>query len=139
MKVFITVKSLGKKKNDLSRIEWQLIRTPETLRAFITDMVTENVKKFNSRQTEVPLVPYLTGSEIEQQGSVGKVGFGTLYNEQQADSADAVHTAILAHEDGLYKVFINGEEIDSLDEPLLLEESADVAFIRFTMLAGRLW
>lgn len=139
MKVYITVKSIGKRKNHLDRKEWQLTEAPETLKAFLTDLVTINVKEFNERQTDVPFVFYLTKSEVELQAASGKVGFGTIYNERKADAEEATHAALLAFEDGLYKMFINDNEVESLEESLALQEGDDIALIRFTLLAGRLW
>ncbi|MNP77809.1 hypothetical protein D3C76_1753110 [compost metagenome] len=48
-------------------------------------------------------------------------------------------TAITAYEDGLYKVFLNDEELQELDETLVVKDGDNVVLIRFTMLAGRLW
>ncbi|MEK3915937.1 hypothetical protein NSU08_32315 [Paenibacillus sp. FSL H7-0331] len=137
--VFITVKSLGKKNTVLDKKEWQLSGVPESLRSLLVDVVTTNVRQFNDREAGVTLVPYLTQGEIDVQSRTGKVGFGAIYNEQKANLEEAVKTAISAYEDGLYKVFINGVEIELLDEPLVVQERDDIALIRFTMLAGRLW
>ena len=41
--------------------------------------------------------------------------------------------------DGLFRVFINGEEYKALDEKLKLQGENEVVFIRFVMMAGRLW
>lgn len=139
LKVFITVKSLGKKKNHLDRLGWQLSEAPLTLRALIMDVVATNVRQFNERQVEMPLVPFLMQGDIELQGKSGKVGFGTLYNEKKANEDEAISAAILAFEDGLYRVFINDNEIEGLDDALMLNESDEIAFVRFTMLAGRMW
>jgi hypothetical protein len=139
LKVYITVKSLGKKKNHLDRLAWQLSEAPSTLRSLIIDIVATNVRLFNDRQTEVPLVPFLTKADIELQSTSGKVGFGTLYNEKKADEEEAAATTLLAFEDGLFRVFIKDNEIDNLDAPLALQEGDEIAFIRFTMLAGRMW
>ncbi|SFF28689.1 hypothetical protein SAMN04487969_12326 [Paenibacillus algorifonticola] len=139
MIVYITVKSLGKKKSYLNRLEWTLTNKPDTLKALITDLVTVNVQKFNQKETDVPLVPYLTQSDVELQAETGKVGFGSIYNEQRASIDEALCTAMLAFEDGLYKVFINGDEIEQLDSPLHMQDGDELALIRFTMLAGKMW
>ncbi|ANY67623.1 hypothetical protein ABEW34_22160 [Paenibacillus algorifonticola] len=139
MIVYITVKSLGKKKSYLDRLEWTFANKPDTLKALITDLITVNVQKFNQKETDVPLVPYLTQSDVELQAETGKVGFGSIYNEQRASLDEALCTALLAFEDGLYKVFINGDEIEQMDSPLHIQDGDDLALIRFTMLAGRMW
>ncbi|RXZ79803.1 hypothetical protein EBB07_21460 [Paenibacillaceae bacterium] len=139
MIVYMTVKSAGKRTGYLRRMAWPLTSKPATLRDFIADVVQTSVRQFNNKELETPLVPYLTQTEISEQGEAGKVGFGTLYHEGKADARQAVETAITAFEDGLYKVFINETELTSLDEPLEIKDQDEVALIRFTMLAGRLW
>ena len=42
-------------------------------------------------------------------------------------------------EDGLYRVYIDGEEYTELSGPVSLEENAQVVFLRLVMLSGRLW
>ncbi|CAM4338874.1 hypothetical protein FHS16_002619 [Paenibacillus endophyticus] len=138
LNVFITVKSLGKKKNHLDRLAWPLAESPPTLRALIEAVVILGVQSFNKRETAVPLVSCLTQTDIMRQGNGGKVGFGTLYNEQGNGEEEAVSTALLAFEDGLYRVFINGIEAEQLDMPLAICDGDELAFIRFTMLSGGL-
>ena len=52
---------------------------------------------------------------------------------------EAVAVAVQAFEDGLYRVFVNGEEAEKLDERLALQDGDEVSLIRLTMLAGRIW
>lgn len=139
LKVFITVKSLGKRKNYLDRLAWQLTEPPSTLRSLIIDIVSENVRQFNERKSDVPFVSFLTKDDIELQGVNGKVGNGSLDNDRKADEEEAVSTALLAFEDGLYRVFINGSEAEHLEMPLMLQGGDELAFIRFTMLARSMW
>ncbi|MGO4548572.1 hypothetical protein AB4Z29_27665 [Paenibacillus sp. 2TAB23] len=138
LNVFITVKSLGRKKNHLDRLAWPLAESPPTLRALIEAVVISGVQSFNKRETQVPLVSYLTQTDITRQGNGGKVSFGALYNEKEKGEEEAVSTALLAFEDGLYRVFINGNEADQLDMPIALQGGDELAFIRFTMLSGGL-
>lgn len=62
-----------------------------------------------------------------------------MYGETKPEVEQATAAALLAFEDGLYKVFVQEEECSALDEPLRLEEGDELTLIRFTMLAGRLW
>lgn len=62
-----------------------------------------------------------------------------MYSETKPEVEQATAAALLAFEDGLYKVFVQEEECSALDEPLRLEEGDELTLIRFTMLAGRLW
>lgn len=139
MKLFVTVKSLGKRKPALARQELELSPAPETLRDLITATVALNVQKLREKQESVALIPFLTGEEVQAQGEIGKVGFGSIYNEGVPDIKDAVNTAMQAFEDGLYRVFVCDEEIIELDALLSLKDGNEIVFIRFTMLAGGLW
>lgn len=139
MKIYISVKSLAKKRNYISKKELILSKNPTNLRELIIEIVTENVKQFNEKKLDTPLVNYLTKADIELQSTTGKVGFGAKYNEKKADVEEALNVAFQAFEDGLYKVFVREEDIEDLDTPLVVEENDEIAFIKFTMLAGRMW
>ncbi|MED1954219.1 hypothetical protein [Brevibacillus centrosporus] len=139
MRLSVTVKSIGKRKNALSRIPVELQQSPQTLRELISALVEWNVRGLQERQQQLSLVPYLTEGEVQERAENGKVGFGAIYNDAAPDVAKAIDTAILAFEDGLYRVFICEQEAEALDAPLSLKEDDDVVLIRFTMLAGSLW
>ncbi|GKU76053.1 hypothetical protein [Paenibacillus sp. L3-i20] len=139
MKLYVTVKSLGKRKNVLTKLEIELLVIPTTLRELITEVVKWNVHQFTEKQQSTTLIPFLTGMEIEERKENGKVAFGSVYNDQIPDLKQAIETAVVAFEDGLYKVFIREEENSDLESPIKLNEGDEVVFIRFTMLAGSIW
>ncbi len=139
MKIYITVKGLGKKKDYITRKEFVINTEVNTLRELITYIVSLRVEEYNIAKTDTPFVSYLTESEIELKSTTGKVGFGTKYNDNKADLKDAITTALLAYEDGLYKVFWGDDEVEGLDLPLDLADGDVVTFVRLTMLAGRIW
>lgn len=139
MNVWVTVKSLGKRKPSLAKQATELPETTGTLRQLISNMVTLQVQALEDKKSQIEWLAYLMPEEIESQRAAGKVGFGAVNNEGTPELQQAIETAVLAHEDGLYKVFVNEEEVHQLDEPLTLREGDELVFIRFTMLAGRLW
>ncbi|XVL61102.1 hypothetical protein PWP87_04775 [Paenibacillus amylolyticus] len=139
MNVWITVKSLGKRKPVLAKQAAELPETTHTLRQLIENMVALQLKALQDKKQQAELLSYLMPDDIEAQGAAGKVGFGAVYNEGVPDLNVAMETAITAYEDGLYKVFLNDEELQELDESLVVKDGDNVVFIRFTMLAGRLW
>ena len=101
MKLYVTVKSLGKRKNVLTQDRNRVPVIPKTLRELITEVVILNVKELNDQQQSTALIPFLTGTEIEERGENGKIGFGSVYNEKSPDLTKAIETALLAFEDGL--------------------------------------
>ncbi|WP_289137295.1 hypothetical protein [uncultured Brevibacillus sp.] len=139
MRIAVTVKSIGKRKNALSRIPVELAQTPQTLRELIEALVEWNIRGLVEKQQNIPLVPYLTEGEVIEHAETGKVGFGAIYNDALPDVQKAMGTAIQAFEDGLYRVFISDEEAEALEAPLSLKNEDEVVLIRFTMLAGSLW
>lgn len=139
MNVWITVKSLGKRKPALAKQAAELPETTDTLRQLIKNMVAQQLKALQDKNNKAEWLAYLMPEDIQEQGEAGKVGFGAIYNEGVPDIECAMDTAITAYEDGLFKVFLNDEELQGLDEPLIIQEDDNVVFIRFTMLAGRLW
>lgn len=139
MKIYVTMKSLAKRRNYLTEQEYILPSTPKTLREFLMELVTVEVNRYNDKETEAVMVPFLTNEEIGQQVEKGKVGFNSRYNECNADLQKALQSAIQAFEDGLFKVFHHDEEVSELDEPIQIQEGERFTFIKLTMLAGRMW
>jgi hypothetical protein len=139
MNLFVSMKRIGKLKNEITKQRLQLASRPETLRELLTEVIMQNVKMFNGQDEEKPLISYLTRLEIEDQSASGKVGFGSIYNHKKAHETEAVQTGIQAFVDGLFLVFLNDGEIKELDAPLKISEDDELVFIRLTMLAGRMW
>lgn len=139
MRIYFTVKSIGKRKPFLTKKEYILSSVPGTLRELIIEVVTHHVREYNERTEESQLIAFLTEEEINNRGIEGKVGFGSKYDDKQANEQESIQTALLAFEDGLYRVFIREEEVSDLSSRIDIQDGDDIAFIKFTMLAGRLW
>ncbi|ERI07579.1 hypothetical protein [Aneurinibacillus aneurinilyticus] len=139
MKVYATVKQLGKRKNHIGEKEIELAGSPETLRQLIMEVVTASVKEFNHSLDKHAIFMYLTEEELENRAALGKVGFKEKHNTTKEDEQKAAERALLAFEDGLYKVLINKQEIESLDAKLTVQEDDRLVFIKLTMLSGRMW
>jgi hypothetical protein len=106
------------------------------LRDLITKVVQEEVSAFQQRQAERRLARIMTKGEIEQALVKGKVDLGEHDLKQKVDPHVAVETALQAFEDGLYYVFIEGEQVQSLDSEVVLQPTTHVTFIRLVALAG---
>ena len=139
MNINIKLKSVGKRRPVLDNNPYTLPEGINTLRQLIETVVRQEVEKYNYRGTDNMLIPFLTESEIADQSTVGKVGFGRLYSDKKADQEKAVETALQGFEDGLFRVIIGDTEATGLDDPLTIRENDVLTFIRLTFLAGRLW
>lgn len=135
MDLTLQLKRLGKKK--IIYVPYQLTTVPATLKEFIVTCVNKEVAQYNTRQTEPTLVSFLTPTLIQEQVESGKVTFENLEISSPADVDKAIEEALLAHEDGLYIVFIDGREVKNTDEPIYLQEGSEISLIRLTFLVGR--
>ncbi len=139
MQAYVRVKALGKRKDVLPPKPYELPEGIGSLRELLTAFVESEVERYNSKDTEAPLLSCLTAEEIEAQSEAGKVSFGRLWSDKKADKAKAVQTAIQAFTDGLVRVLMDDTELTELDAPLKVHEGAVFTFIRLTFLAGRMW
>lgn len=139
MLIYINVKSAGSRKNFIKKEEMILDIIPETLEGLIKEIVTKNVIEYNNKVQSKTIIEYLTDEDIRNRIKVGKVSFGEIYNEGEADLAKAIEVALLAHRDGIYRVFIGDEEVKELNESLNIKEGDILTFIRLTMLSGGMW
>ena len=140
MQVRVNVKRIGKRKNAIEARPYEIGEVRD-VGALIAAFVTAEVTRFNARaEVGETVLHYLTNEEIADAATVGKIGFGTDYNGQVQDLATAIENARQCYLDGIYRIFINGEEPASdLAAPVALAENDEVTFVRLTMLAGRMW
>ncbi|MCR3759014.1 hypothetical protein KYB31_08430 [Clostridium felsineum] len=139
MKIYLNVKQAGSRKNYIAKEEMILEVVPNTLRDLIEQVITQNVKDFNDNLKKEKLVEYLTDKEIQEKAELGKIAFGSMYNDTKQNLSKALQNAFVSFEDGIYKVFINDNETEKLDTPIGLRDGDILTFIKFTMLSGRLW
>jgi hypothetical protein len=124
--------------------DWEIALPPEaearggrlTLRALITRVVLEEVASFRERQEQRRFVQALTEAEIERGLTRGKVDMGGREPGEAPGPEAAVATAVQAFEDGLYYVFVDGDQRRALDEEVYLKPSSRVTFLRLVALAG---
>ena len=139
MDVYVQLKSLGKRKAILEKTPYSLGEDVDTAEELIRQVVTQEVVRYNSKETNEALVFWLGQEDIGAQKERGKVSFGRRYNEREARLDKALETALTAFDDGLVKIFVDDRELESLASPLVLQEGAVITFIRLTFLSGRLW
>ena len=105
----------------------------KNLNDLIVNLVNIEIDKYEiEKEIEV-----LSQDDIDNMVISGKVSFGFKYRDIEIDRKNSENVALLAFKDGLFAVFINDEEIESLDDRLSLKKDDLVTFIRFTMLTGR--
>ena len=139
MDIYVRVKAIGKRKDILAPALYTIPDGICSLRQLLTAVVQKEVDRYNNKEAEAQLIPFLTQQELDDQAKIGKVSFGTIYSDKKADPGKAVTNAIGCWEDGLVRVFMNEEELTDLDAPLTIEAQSVLTFIRLTFLAGSIW
>lgn len=136
MQFYIKIKQLSKRRAVLEKqlFEIEDLSEKATLRDFIAAVVTQQVEAYNVKKHEQNVLPFLTSEQIEDGAAVGKVGFGAIYSEEKADLTKAITNAILAFEDGLYKIFIDDDEIQHIDKEIFIDKESVVMFLRLTLI-----
>ncbi|MFO0926451.1 MAG: hypothetical protein U0736_05350 [Gemmataceae bacterium] len=107
-----------------------------TLRDLISRVVRGEVDAFKQRQEERKVFRALTAREISEGAARGKVEMGGTDLNQKVDVDEAIGTALLAFEDGLFLVVVDGQEQRDLDAQVFVQPDSRVTFVRLVMLAG---
>ena len=139
MQIYFRVKAVGKRKPMLELTPFDVSDNINCLKEAISEIVSKNVLEYNEKIPEKAIIKFLTNEEIESQADIGKVGFGSIYNENKLSVEKAIEVALQAFEDGIYKVLINEDVIEKLDSPINLKSGDIFTFIRLTLLAGRMF
>jgi hypothetical protein len=141
MLIKFSIKQLGKKRPfiDSQSIEIAGEYGQYSLKEILSRVVSQQVETFNQKRTEKSLFNFLQETEIQEQAQSGRVRFGAIYNETQADVAKAIETVLLAFEDGLIAVFVDDEQIDLISQTIEITPNSTFTFVRLTFLAGSIW
>lgn len=142
--MIIVGKSIGRRKPLFA--DWSVPILPEcqegdggglTLAQLIERLVRAEVLAFQQRQYDRQFVRALTGKQIEDAATRGKIDMGgSEIGRQKVDADQAVAAALQAFEDGLYLVVIDEVEQKCLEQQVFLNPDSRITFIRLTLLTG---
>jgi len=141
MPLTISTRSLARRKpllEDFSVPPPQSLRDDGEvrLRDIIEHIVRHEVNRYNLRQESLRFDRLLTAEQIETGAVHGKVDPAAKEHIQPAIIEEAVGTALIGFEDGLFLVIIDEVERRDLDEVIHLTPSSRLVFVRLTFLAG---
>ena len=131
MDIYIIKKKLGSRK-ELGRRPVAIDETVNTLGALLYILTLQGLTEAQTLKENYAL----SDSEIAAQAEEGRIRFAENYGENHDTIAKAMERTKQAYHDGLFRVFINGEEITEWDAPITLCQGAEVVFLRLTMLTG---
>lgn len=139
MNIKVNIKQLGKKRATVETEGFRLETRPETVKDLIAASVHTCVEDYNARVRKGESASPLSEEEILGMSQIGKIAFGINYGGKEANEEKAVKNALLAYEDGLFRIFLGENEAGALEDKIDLDENDEVTFIRLTMLSGRMW
>ena len=140
----IQVKQIGRKRPIITKelkIDSIAIDSRIKLKDLIKEIVKIEVNKFQNRlndqkANENNILSYLSPEEIENKARKGKIAIDYIENKNDVNLDEAIDTAILAFEDGIYFVFMDNEKIENMDDLIHVKNDSQLMFLRLTMLAG---
>lgn len=139
MQIQFSVKQLGKKRPFIDATSIEVVGKhgePCLLKDLLERIVVQQVTTFNEKTNEKTLFTFFQEHEIATEAETGKVRFGAIYNDNQANMEKAIETVLLAFQDGLIAVFVDDEQLEALACPIILQETSLVTFVRLTFLVG---
>lgn len=141
MKIKVALKSIGKRKQSVEPVSYEIEGYPSTVRDLIFAVTEAGVTACNNNADTSELLPHLTltKEEIEDQALAGRIAFGVNYGEKKADLQKAQENAIQCFEDGIYRIFLDDKPLETLEDIIHITEQSVFTFVRLTMLAGRMW
>ena len=129
---------LGRKRAGLARRPLEIGLEPgiHTARELIGAVVRREVAGYEARAEERTLVRVLTERELTAGQEAGAIRSGGVDAVDPVDGDQATATALLAFEDGLFQLHVDGDEVESLNTPVRLTDHTPVVFLRLVALAG---
>jgi len=131
MDIYIIKKKLGSRK-ELGRHPVEIDETVNTLGALLYILTQKGLTEAQTPKENHAL----SDSEIAKQAEEGRIRFAENYSENHDTIAKAMERTKQAYDDGLFRVFINDEEVTEWNAPIILCQGAEVVFLRLTMLTG---
>ncbi len=139
MEIQVNLKQISKRRQSVVPQTCIIEGTPATVRDLILALTDTGVAQYNQNMENAALLTCLTKQEIDDQAQSGKVSFGINYGDQKADLQKARDNAIQCFEDGIYRIFLDDEPLESLDAPIKITKESTFTFVKLTMLSGRMW
>ena len=139
MKITVNTKAVGRLRAGVGKTVLELDGSPKDVRSLIELTVGACAGEYMRRARGGEVLHVLTDERLSAMADQGKVSFGSIYGEAHVDLAAARENALQCFEDGIYRIFMDGKQLDRLDREITLGEDSELTFVRLTMLSGRLW
>jgi len=133
LNISVNVKQQGSKRDTFANMPFHIEHTPETLRELIRECVYRCVQTYNNTLDIHCNAEQLSDRTGDTIANVGKTIFGMNYSGKPLELNAAYQNAITRYEDGLFRVFLDLEELTELDAPIPVTENSKLIFFRKSM------
>jgi hypothetical protein len=106
------------------------------LRVVVEAVVRAEVAAFAERARMRSVMNVLTERSLAEGVAAGVVRHGESEAPTDVDPDQAVEAALGGHADGIFKVLVDDEPIDDLDQLVTLRSDSRLLFLRLVALAG---
>jgi hypothetical protein len=117
-------------------LEIELADGEVRLRDLVEAVVRAEVAAFAERARMRSMLTVLTARALNEGLAVGAVRHGETESPSAVDVDAAVATALQAHADGIFRVLVDDEPADDLEETITLHSNSRLLFLRLVALAG---
>jgi hypothetical protein len=107
-----------------------------TLRALLTDLVSAEVAGYEQRRGAQQLLHVLTETAVGLGQSSGRIVSGGRVVPPAPPLEEAISRAVQAFADGLFYVFLDGQQLEDLDAPITMGPASRLRLVRLVALAG---
>lgn len=132
----VEAKVTGQRRRIVEPLEIDPPQPPVVLSDLIGSVVAAEVDAFHLRQVDNQMLRVLTPDDIALGVTRGRVTSGGSDLDQVVDVDGATATALEAFRDGLYFVFVDGTQVESLEDPVAVTDESSMMFVRLVPLAG---
>ena len=146
MKIYLQQKRPGRARQTIAPCPIDLTAGLNTTGALISSLVRIMVSAYNDRIDNVPADPDadrqanpIAEDQIENLAEAGRVAFGLICNSKKEDPEKAIANALQCHEDGIFKMFLNGSQLGPNESRIEITDGDTLTIVRLTMLSGRMW
>jgi hypothetical protein len=133
--MIVETKMVGR-RTPFERLPVELPDGSYTLAGLLGHLVQAEVAAYRERQNSVGLLRVLTEPELAHGAEVGKIAAAPQAKSGTVDVQEATRVALRAFGDGLYYVFLDDTQIESLEQTLDLRPDSTLLLLRLTALAG---
>lgn len=107
-----------------------------TVRDLLSFLVRQEVEAFQRRQTAQRILPYMTTAQVEKGAAQGKIDPRPELPVATVAVDRAIANAVQSFTDGLFFLFVDDQQQDDIDAPLMLLPNSRITLLRLIALAG---